>query len=943
MNHEVERIINEIADAKRSGKNPTLAELDPTKDLQTIHDMAYSRAETEYSKLSHEWSRGSIIPNFLPRQFPNAEGYTKTDPTIHLNYITKLIEGFKKDVLKADFYLYQQKAREAGERTAIMELTREWYARQINDEELSSKPIKADEIKPGMQINFNQRSFLIRNNDSSLTAGVGVVSGIVRKVTANEVILDLDTDRIKYDIKRDLEKARNIADKLKTAANHKASRRQVIVLQNLLLKGFLTNTDFKDIDLSEMSMEKAADLTVIGLKRAYNNVESMTHFKFTDIWTSDARGERLDGQVRRYARSGAIEHVNTKERELHNLQIMAGRYDGVVPETQYRLWKAASVGLDWWRKGMKRATSLLYMGMASAFKARVVNQFGATISNLVDAPLYNSKRWKRGMEIWDRIKHGRIELMDPDDAKLYKTLVSLGLTEDNSVLAIALEAANIKPEDMLVHDAKPQAIKWLVQLWQDAAGYKETQAKVQELRKEQLKTADPNRQNALQAEILAEQKLWQAKVEGILSTKNPTEEEKKAAMKKVEELWAAGKQAKLNIAEEQGVDLNMATRLVGSVLWKSFYTSNLGVGFQAKAEKLRIPAFFIGYTTAIDMGFTEDEAIQFGINSIEMRHAFYGTANKQFGANTQMGTVLFQYAQYQYNSLSKAIRIMHEAIPQMLRFAHNRPEEVSRINHLGNMFKLVQTSVDAKGNALKRGEVTLKEINLLHSIGMKVLWTGIMMQLGTRIFYGITNFQDPVGQAIYKTLDYIITLIQSGFDPGDDDDRERMIWAIQDASMVTGLLYKYQLQALQAMTDIDEKGFGKSMADTFYRGRAEDTANFLWRATNTMHQVAWELGVVDTKLSKKERTYFDMPWLFDDFATGIKIVGWSPADNRPGSYQKRGFFGTRTMDAYTAGRYVETHGKGISGFGESGSRTRFTYLFDPQSYVPFLDRMITGK
>ena len=944
MNHEIDRIKYEILEARKTGRDPVLAGLDFDKDAQAIHDMAFERADDEYNKISHEWSRGSIIPNFLPRQFEHAQGYSKTDPTIQFNYITRLIEGLKKDVLKADWYMYQQNAREAGERTSVMELTRQWYARQINDEELNSQMIKSDDVKPGMNVSFNQRTFLIRNNDPSLTVGTGIVSGVVRKVTADEVILDLDTDRIRWEIKQDMKRWTNISDKIALVAKtSKASNRQIIVLQNLLLKGYLTNEDFTGMDMSQLSMLDAADLAIKGLRRAYKDPEKMTRYKWNEVWAQDARGNRVDGYIRRYARAGALENLRTREREMHNLQIMAGRYDGAIPNLQYKLMKGAITGIDWWRKGLKRATSLLYMGMASAFKARVVNQLGATINNLVDAPKYNLERWRRGMEIWDRIKHGKVELMDPDDAKLYKTLVSLGLTEDNSLLAIALEAANIKPEDMLIQDAKPAAIKWLMQTWQDAVGYKEVSEKFQDMKEQILKTADPKKKMELTMKLDAEKKIWQAKIEGLLNSKNPTEAERVEAWKKVEKLAQEGKLTKLNIAQEQGIDLGMATRMAGSVAWKSFYTSNLGVGFQAKAEKLRIPAFFIGYTTALDMGFSDDEAIQFGINAIELRHAFYGAASKQFGANTEMGTVLFQYAQYQYNAVSKMFRIMHEAIPQMLRFAHNRPEEVSRIKHLGNMFKLVQTSVDAQGKAIKRGEVTLKEINLLHGIMMKAMWTGVMMQLGTRIFYGITNFQDPVGQTLYRTIDYIITLMQNGFDPGDDDDRERLAWAIQDGALVTGLLYKYQLQALDAVTRMEEDGFGKTFADTFVRGRAEDTFNFLWRTGNTAQQIAYELGLKDQKLHKKDKTYFDTPWLTDQFFTGIKIMGWSPADNEPGSYEKRGFFGTRTQNAFTAGRYVETGGKGISGFGEGRSRTRFAYLFDPQSYIPFLDRMITGK
>lgn len=948
LKHTTERIKDEIRQAKLSGSDPIVGALDPEnpQDAQKILDMAYARAESEYTKLSHDWNRGSVIPNFLPRQFADAEGYTKSDPTIHLNYNTHLIEGLKKDVLKADFLLYQKEAREAGERTSVMELTRQWYARQVNDEELNSQVIASDEVTPGMQVHFYHPSFLIRGKDPTLTYGTGVVNGIVRKVTADEVILDLDIDKARWEIKQDLARWTALADRATISARtSNASSRQQIILQNLLSRGFLNDQDFEGIDLSILSMLDAADLIVKGLRRAYKNPEAMTRYKWTDIWTSDARGEKVTNSIRRYARSGALETIRTRERELHNLQLMGGRYDGVIPVKQYNLIRYGLKGADFARKGLKRITSLDYMGMASAFKARAVNQLGATVNNLVDAPIYNYSKWKEGMEIWDRIKHGKIELMDPDDAKLYKTVVSLGLVGENNILAIALEAANIKAEDMLVQDAKPAALKWLFNLWQDAVGFKEAQAEIQALKEQQLKTANYEKKMVIGEKILRAQKTWQAKMEGILAKEGPlTDAEKAEAWKKVEELQASGKITKMNIAQEQGISIATATRMVGSVAWKSFYTSNLGVGFQAKAERLRIPAFFIGYTTALDMGFDENEAIQFGINSIEVRHAFYGTASKQFGANTEMGGLLFQYAQYQYNALSKAIRIMHEAIPQMLRLSYERPENVSRIKHLANMFSLVQTQLDSKGNALKRGEVTLKEINLLHGIAMKVLWTGAAMQLGTRIFYGITNFQDPVGQTMYKTLDYIITLLQSGFDPGDDDDKERLVWAIQDGALITGLLYKYQLQALGQIPEIASgNNVLKTFADTYYKGRAEDTFNFLWRTSNTMQQVAYELGIKDTKLKRKERTYFDVPWLTDQFFTGIKIMGWSPADNAPGTYEKTGFFGSRSVDAFTAGRYVETNNKGISGFGQGKSRSRFSYLFDPQSYVPFLDRIITGK
>jgi hypothetical protein len=229
---------------------------------------------------------------------------------------------------------------------------------------------------------------------------------------------------------------------------------------------------------------------------------------------------------------------------------------------------------------------------------------------------------------------------------------------------------------------------------------------------------------------------------------------------------------KINLAKEQGLTLGMITLMMGKVAVKKFYTGSFGgVGFQAKAEKMRIPAFFIGYYTAIEAGFDEDQAIQFGANSIELRHALYGPSNRQLGATTKAGKLSHQFAQYQYNAAAKAIRVISEAIPQMLRIAHSRGENTSRLSHLWSMLKRLSPMLDAKGEQMKNGNKNLREVNLAHVILNKVILSSIQMQLGTRVIYGLTNMADPIAQSIYHIIDFIIEVFQGDWGDDDDDDK----------------------------------------------------------------------------------------------------------------------------------------------------------------------------
>jgi hypothetical protein len=987
LDHAVKDLERKIAYHKKNKHNIYLAQLDLKKDKLKIREMAYAHAEKVWDSISHDWGQGALIPNFIPRKMPDATGYTKTDPTIHFNYITKLIKGLKNDALYADWLIYQSNARAAGERHSTMEITRRWYGDQIGDQTLRSVNQKWSDIKPGQQIHFDRQNFVLSPGSSTGYFGNVTVSGVVKKITDDEVFLNVDTDATSWHARMALKKWN---DRLHTweaegRGQKLASQKLVATLQNLIKKQVLDNLDFAGRDLTKMTARTAAEFIILGHERILKTPEMIGRYKKSDIWGEDIMGNPLDGTVNIYRGQGAIERLEAKKTALKNLQLLGDDYTGAIPKAQYRAMAITHGAVNHLFGGFKKLSGLFYMGLASAGPARFTNQMGAIVNNLIDSPLYNIRRWKEGNKLWTKIKHGQLEQMTEAEQRVYTTVVGLGLTEDNNILAIALEAANISPEDMLLEGSKIETIKWLAKLFKDATKYDSTYKRLESLTHQFNLNNDPIKRMEIQGEILDLKRRWKAKMHGLLSDTAPvgpqlvsriqkdgkpalfhpdgrkaTSAEIKAFNKQIateRELFQkanelARKNATMNIAEEQGFTKNQVLNLFAKVAWKGFFTSSIGMGFQAKAEKMRIPAFFIGYTTAIRMGFDEEEALQLAVNSVELRHAFYGAANKQFGANTKVGSVGFQYAQYQYNAISKAVRIMREAIPQMIGFASNKQETDSNLKHAMKMLKLVQNTVDSKGKQLMRPgtKISLKEINLMHGILMKIGWTALMMQVGTRIFYGLTNIQDPVGQMVYRQMDFLFDVFAGETDFGDDDDWDELSYAIQDMALPLGLLYKL---GIQSMTSMPQKGFNK----TFLVGRVDNTFDFSWRLSNTLHLAAYQLGATDEKPHEKDEIIFDLPWITDDFTTGVKLTGWTSGSSESVEYDKRGLYygvtdgfplpymtvDTRTKKTFSGGRYVETEGKGISGFGDRGSHVRALYLLDPLTYLPFLDKLTGGK
>ena len=986
LDQSVKALERKIIYHKKNNHNIYLATLDLVKDRKLIREMAYLNATKVWDSISHDWGSGAIIPNFMERNMPDATGYTKTDPTIHFNYITKLIKGFKNDALYADWMIYQASAREAGERYSTMEITRRWYGDQIGTKELRSVSQKWSDIKPGQEINFNRQSFILEPTNDVGYYGNVTVSGVVSKVTDTEVFLRVDAPTAQWKARMALKRHEDRAAAMEAEGWGGAlvGAKTYATLQNMINKQILNRDDFLTFDMSKLNEAGASELIILGTKRILKDPQIIGRYKRTEVWGEDIMGKAQENTVNLYAGQGVVERLKAKTEALRNLNLMGDEYEGKVPVAKYKMFKYAHAVVNGVFGGFKKLSGLFYMGLASAGPARFTNQFGAIVNNLIDSPIYNYARWKEGSELWSKIKHGQMDMMEESEKRIYRTVVGLGLTDSNNILAIALEAANIKPEDMLVEGSKVDTIKWLARLFRDSTNYDKTYKKLESLSHAYNMETDPVLRTQITGEINEIKQRWQAKMHKLLSTTDPqgpqltsklddkgkpflvnekgeraTKEEIRAYNKQLisdKELWKkanalAKSDPKINIAQEQGFTQAMAVKLFARVAWKGFFTSNVGMGFQAKAEKMRIPAFFIGYTTAIRMGYDETEALQLAVNSVELRHAFYGAAHKQFGANTKVGSVGFQYAQYQYNAISKAVRIIREAIPQMIGFAHNKPEGISNLKHAMSLLKLIQNSVDARGKQLYRPgtRVELKEINLMHGILLKIAWTGVMMNVGTRVFYGLTNIQDPVGQMVYRQMDYLFDILGAGVDFDDEGDMDELAYAIQDMALPLGLLYKL---GIQSMTSVPIKGFDK----TYFVGRVDNTFDFSWRLVNTINTAAYQLGVSDEKPNEKNEILFDMPWLVDDFASGVKVMGWTSGDNVQKSYKKRGlYYGfdsdmipymtveARRKKTFAGGRFLDTDKKGVSGFGKGGSNIRALYLLDPLTYLPFLDRLTGGK
>ena len=360
-------------------------------------------------------------------------------------------------------------------------------------------------------------------------------------------------------------------------------------------------------------------------------------------------------------------------------------------------------------------------------------------------------------------------------------------------------------------------------------------------------------------------------------------------------------------------------------IYKKFYTGLLGMGAQARAEKLRRPAYYMGYYTALYNGYSEKEAIQYGVNQIGYKHAFYGKGDKQFAANTKAGNYLMQFAQYTWNAWTHWLRLVKEARLQLIKYAPQssgarRFLDWAKFLSNREIKEAEKTFIEFRDG--KRTAVTYRDINIVHMLLNRMALGSIMMQMAAVLMQGrgIANWQDPMIQALYGITESLIKLVDN---PDDWDGKEEAKWLIIDGVFFLGAPFKMAMQA--PLTEGED--WWRSW---LVRGRVQRQEELLKRAINSI------FGGDDKRYDSREYPdLFSPEWLIDKTILGMPLLGNIRIGNKKDSFKAKGLFGDEyTVDLPPANRPMK---------GRRGSRKlmtakdRLRLLKDPRTYIPFSD------
>lgn len=931
----------------------------PNMDYESkeFGELVLKAIDSAYSQVMVGEATNYTIPNFLPRKNPKDDSYKKATLDMHFQYVGQLITGLKQDLLYVDWLTYKHKSRLNGERTSVMELTKMWYADQMKNKMLHNKDVEVDDIKPGMQINFIKKGFTYMSDTMAPYEGELQVWGVVDKVNKRDgtITLKVDRERIRFETQNDLSNARMYLSNIgPTKAAEPASQKQLFHIKAMVKKGFLTEQEVGP-DLLAINRKRALELNVIALERVLANINTLGVYKIDEIYSKDIRGANVT-RVKRYTRRGSLEYLAAKKREADNLRNTIGEFDDSIDRVSYGLWTAATFAGNLISTVPKTLLALATMGMAGGINALTTNWWGALLANHTDAPYTNFWKYRRaGKKQWKGFQGKHRDSMSNSQRQWYDLFTSLGLSSNKDLVAISLEAGNLSSLDVLNDKGFLGGISYLYAAIKSGAEFDSYHKKMDEYRKEYLLADNENRRMTIRNYMAKETEAWKAKVEGRIKSyvkeTTPTEEEIQAQMssnrgidkatatkyaraiklqaiserrdQEIQNEREAGTfKETTNVAVEEQMDRRKSVKTLGEFLGKHLLTGYLGLGLQALAEVQRRPAFYIGWRTAKDLGYSDDEAIQYGVSSVEYRHAFYGPGYRQFDANTKLGAFLQQYVQYTWNNFTKWIYNFRQALPQLLK-QYERQSDKTFITKVWNlMFKRTFKNLDAQGrvqlsrNPDKRNS-PLEDVNILHRLLSKFMINMMINQAGSRIFYGLTNFTDPMVQLYYKFMDVFTDKIHPN-NTEDDDDLLETLALIGEAFFFLGLPYKLAMQYLLKQPD-DE------IADVYWRGRIEDQTELIERGSNEIRII---LGTLDENIAKRtgQKRFADWNWIVDDLTLGVKVMGFAYPDSPQESYIKWGLYPSldssfpflhlereaRKIRIKNKARYVDTDGRGIN-------------------------------
>lgn len=902
--------------------NKFYAGIDPNSEVgkKEIERLILQKAESVFETQQAGFPGTYVISNFLKRSLTEETetGYS-TSSDVHYNYINTFINGMKNDLIHADYTLYLARAKAVGESPAVAGAMRAWFSNQSQEKSLHSQAIDISQLKKGMQINFFHTMPKV-DGESGITSDDGIlISGTVKKIQGNQVILNVETENIALNLRRKRKK-RSLSSDFMFAVNpgRKAMDWQYNELEWFRRYEVLPRDFWKNNDFTKLTYIEANDLIIDAIDEALKNPEQLATYDVRDAYIVDDLGRRRN-KINRYIREGWAERMKGKIRELHNLELMDGKFHG-MDRFQYEALKTASYVYDSVVGILPKISALMFMGAAASGKATVTNYAGAYLANMTDSFFHNKKMKKEGKELYERIASGQISKLDDDQRRFYDIVTSLGLTTESNLLSISLESANINAEDMVSGKKFVEILKWAADVWKDSSGYTDYVDELNRLTEQYYTESNQIKQVEIQRKIIALKNAWAVKAHMDISEadfKQLNDEELAELAAKIR----LGEVDKANYAEESGLNKGALLSLLGRLITKKMYTSKYGgVGLQATAERLRLPAFFIGYNTALQNGYSHKEAITYGINSIELRHAFYGAPYKQYGANTKTGRFLMQFSQYAFNAFTRLYRNMALAIPQILE---NMPSgDRTALRKLQFLFK---RNIEHWDNEQKKWEKKtaygMQETNIIAAQLKRTIIGFTLMQAGTRLFYGITNFQDPMIQLAYGILE-----LGAKGAKGEDDLDDDIAWLITDMLFFVGVPYKLITQMVSS-----EDG----AAGIAYKGRVAQQDQFLKRMANTWEEA---MNVYEDDYMEGKKTIADPFYLVDELALGIKLTGWTGADENRAFYEREGFLlPDQFMELPPSNRPIETLGEGVD------AQRRFIEAFNWKTWIPLLDILMEKR
>lgn len=927
--------------------DPELASI----DTNTENGKKIFKAKVE-SYLKYEWEQfrvgnptSYIIPNFLARKVKESDDleYIKGTTDMHYNYVNNLITGLRNDMMFADWLNYLSKARRFGERSYLIEATKMWYADQIQHKMLHTKPIEIKSLERGMQINFTHDSFTMDRDDwYPRKAGVQIW-GIVDKVDLknNKLHLKVDADKVKYEAEQDLLKIESILRNMSVDDQlAPATFKQVMMIKNQLQRGYIQSSDLAK-PLEELTIHQAAQLIIKGNQWVLNNLDKIGVYNLNEIYTRNLRGQLDRANVNRYMRRGAVERLDGWAREIRNLRGDDGSFASPLDAFHYGMLKGSSWVATHTISGIKNTQAMAFLGAVVAPKAFAYNYLGAGTSNIIDAPITHIKLSIDARKEWASIKHISPSKMTKEQKEWYTTMVSLGLANNKDLVAISLQAGNIDSVDVLSQQGAWDAIRYLAKGIIEGAPYQAYLKRMDELRTELIISDFDDK---VYLKILEEEELWKAKVDGLVKKKikKLNQAERDTAISAIQAKERKGLPIKRSFAQEVNLTQIQALKQAAQLVQRSMLRGWLGLGLQAKAEVLRRPGFYIGYQTAISLGFNKEQAIQMGINSIEARHAFYSSGYKQFGANTKLGALMQQFSQYSWNQFVIQFRLWREAVPQtMMHWTQARMSGQNPFQAFWTtVMKRTTPMLDAYGKqVINRQNKEVGELNIAHYLMMRYGLGFMLMQAGTRAFYGMTNWQDPMVQLFYKLGDMLTDIPKGDFEP---EELGSLLWFLSDTLFFLGVPYKLAMQF--TMRDPNQ-----DVREVVQRGRVEDQIDFIYRVNN-------EIAVLRNpylRLHKEyKRNLEQVDYWFDDVLAGVKFFGYSAPDKSGQPYMRWGFYPglsdewpfvefnkeVRMITPPNTMRYYDTNKQGIGGKGKEFQRF-FELGLSPWTYIPYGDKL----